>query len=245
MAVDGTGNVYVAEADSHAIRKLTPAGVVTTLAGAVQSPGSIDATGSAARFDHPWGVAVDGSGCLYIADTGNNTIRIGQAAGPPMILTQPQGQAVTSGSKVQFSVVASGVPAPTYQWYFNGSALGGATDSSLSLASASAANAGSYTVVVTNAMGSVTSDRAAITITSPSTPASSAGSGGGLIEAWFALALLALAAARCCIRAHPLSAETCGRSSTVASRGLAVAAPDRRCCASHAGLVAHLPPSRV
>jgi sugar lactone lactonase YvrE len=75
VAVDGSGNVYVADSGSHTIRKVTPAGVVTTLAGEPGSWGGADGTGSAARFDHPAGVAVDGSGNVYVADLGNHTIR--------------------------------------------------------------------------------------------------------------------------------------------------------------------------
>jgi hypothetical protein len=75
VAADGSGNVYVADADSHTIRKVTPAGVVTTLAGQAGSGGVADGTGSAARFYDPNGVAVDRSGNVYVADTGNNTIR--------------------------------------------------------------------------------------------------------------------------------------------------------------------------
>jgi sugar lactone lactonase YvrE len=75
VAVDGSGNVFVADTDNNTIRKVTPSGVVTTLAGSAGLPGSADGTGAAARFDGPQGVAVDGSGNVFVADTGNNAIR--------------------------------------------------------------------------------------------------------------------------------------------------------------------------
>ena len=81
IAVDSAGNVYVADTANHTIRKITPAGVVSTLAGLKGSQGSADGAGSAARFNLPYGVAVDAAGNVYVADTGNSTIRTITPAG--------------------------------------------------------------------------------------------------------------------------------------------------------------------
>src|SRR6185312_2081631 len=110
------------------------------------------------------GLVVDSAGAIYVADAGNHAIRKGQLAGSPVIATQPQSQTVAPGANVQFSVTAGGVPAPTYQWYFNGSVFQGATASTLSFASARSADAGDYTVVVTNQLGSVTSTKATLAV---------------------------------------------------------------------------------
>src|SRR5712691_9853340 len=75
VAVDKAGNVYVADTDNHALRKITPKGVVVTLAGSPGKSGSTDGLGSAARFYYPKGVAVDNDGNVYVADTANQTIR--------------------------------------------------------------------------------------------------------------------------------------------------------------------------
>ncbi|MGA2866577.1 MAG: immunoglobulin domain-containing protein [Verrucomicrobiota bacterium] len=253
LAVDSAGNVYVADSGNDTIRKVTAGGEVTTLAGLAGSSGSADSTASAARFALPEGLAVDSAGNVYVADTGNNTIRIGgvacpdaptidlavgpvgelrqldtspqtavawqwrlirdpaasaaalsaanvrnptfrpevadlyvfrlsatNAAGaicirtlaftavaaPPSITTPPLTQTAEMGSLAFFSVeVTNTVPGATYQWYFNGAnALGGATNSYLDLAKVQPAQAGAYTVVVTDSYGAVTSAPAVLSV---------------------------------------------------------------------------------
>lgn len=75
VTVDAAGNVYVVDRGNHAIRKVTPAGVVTTLAGALATSGRLDGVGSNARFASPYGITVDPVGNLYVGDTGNHAIR--------------------------------------------------------------------------------------------------------------------------------------------------------------------------
>lgn len=74
LAVDGSGNVYVADAGNNRIRKITPGGLVTTLAGD-GTPGNVDGPGAQARFDTPFGVAVDKDQNVYVADTWNAKLR--------------------------------------------------------------------------------------------------------------------------------------------------------------------------
>jgi hypothetical protein len=88
----------------------------------------------------------------------------GAAATASSITTQPTAQTVNAGAAVTFSVVASGTPTPTYQWRKDGTAIAGATSASLALTNVQTANAGSYTVVVTNSAGSVTSNAATLTV---------------------------------------------------------------------------------
>jgi sugar lactone lactonase YvrE len=78
LTVDTNGNVIVGDTSNQAIRKATPSGVVTTLAGQSGNPGSADGVGSVARFYQPAGVAVDSSGNLFVADMMNYTIRATQ-----------------------------------------------------------------------------------------------------------------------------------------------------------------------
>jgi pectate lyase len=84
----------------------------------------------------------------------------------PTITTQPASQTVAPGNSVTFNVAASGTAPLTYQWKFNGTAISGAMSASFTLASAQSANAGNYTVTVSNSVGSVTSAIAVLTVSS-------------------------------------------------------------------------------
>lgn len=77
VVVDGAGNLYVADGGNSVIRQLTLAtGAVTTLAGMAGVSGTANGAGAAARFRGPNGLALDGAGNLFVADTGNHVIRV-------------------------------------------------------------------------------------------------------------------------------------------------------------------------
>jgi len=80
LTVDKQGNIYVADRYNHRIRKITPSGTVSTLAGS-GIPGSADGIGTSATFNEPWALSADSSGNLYIADTKNYKIRKVSPAG--------------------------------------------------------------------------------------------------------------------------------------------------------------------
>lgn len=79
IAITTSGTIYVTEGNKNTIRKITPSGVVTTLAGSTQ--GFADGTGSAAQFYSPRGIAVAASGTIYVADSYNHRIRMITPAG--------------------------------------------------------------------------------------------------------------------------------------------------------------------
>jgi serine/threonine-protein kinase len=74
IAVDAAGNLFIADTYNNMIRKISTAGIVTTIAGK-KTKGSADGKGTSASFFHPAGINVDKDGNLFIADAGNNKIR--------------------------------------------------------------------------------------------------------------------------------------------------------------------------
>ncbi len=201
LALDRHGNLFMTDHLGYSLGQLQADGTIKVIAGQAYAPGHIDGIASVARFTGTAGMAVDAAGNLYVTSeaVGDNTVRKGQLGGAPVITTQPQSRSVTAGSNVQMAVVAAGDPTPTYQWYFNGTALAGATAASYTLTPAFAANAGEYTVAATNQFDSVTSNKATLTVTATPVPPASGGSGGGgggALSAWFLLALAATVAVR-------------------------------------------------
>lgn len=166
IALDADGNLFITDTQNHTIRRLAPDGQVTTIGGLADAPSGTDnGIGSAARFLSPYAVTVTSTGILYVADYLG--IRRGEPVRAPTISTQPTGLTVRDGTRATLAIVASGAPAPTYQWRLDGVAIPDATAATLILAPARAQNAGNYTVVVTNALGSLTSSVATLVVNSP------------------------------------------------------------------------------
>ena len=91
VAVDGTGNLYIADTSNHRIRRVDPSGTITTFAGTVGSGFSGDnGPAVAAQLRYPIGVTVDGLGNVHIADTENHRIRILTQASPLSTLQSPR-----------------------------------------------------------------------------------------------------------------------------------------------------------
>ncbi len=210
MAIDAKGDLVLTYSDDT-VRLIAAAGGDFIIGGVSGQSGVRDGDGQTARFYLPAAITTDAQNNVFITDNAGVTVRKGEFRGyNSSITSQPQSLSVVAGSNAQFSVTASGTPAPTYQWQFNGNAINGATGSTLSLTNVTTANAGSYTVVVTNPIGSVTSNAATLTVTAaPSNPpptggggssgggtSSGGGGGGGAPSLWFLLALFGAGAVR-------------------------------------------------
>ena len=121
-------------------------------------------------------IALDGSGNPldsnrdgipdYVEDAnGNGLVDPGETNWGLAILIQPQSQTVIQGSNATFNVTAGGITPLSYQWYFNGTNVSGATNTLLNLTNVTSGNSGNYYVVVTNSFGSITSQLAVLTVT--------------------------------------------------------------------------------
>jgi sugar lactone lactonase YvrE len=107
LAIDGSSNLFVSDRKNHTIRKITAAGVVTTLAGSPGIKGSADGA-AAARFYHPGGISLDAIGNLFVAEMCNDTIR---RVTPDGIVSTVAGRAAPGQIRLCNSAAAVGMPA--------------------------------------------------------------------------------------------------------------------------------------
>jgi DNA-binding beta-propeller fold protein YncE len=193
-------NLYVLDTGNSIIRKIAPATAnVTTLAGLAAAPGDADGEGTAARFKYPSGIAADASGKLYMADTGNHTLRSGVPPGKPVIEIQPGDQTLKPGETLLLSAAAAGHPPPLYQWYFNGNEIPGATDDTYMRSNLQASDNGLYAVKAYNTLGETMSIDARVTIANHN-DSPKGGGGGGSPGICFYLTLLLLLTVRSLLR---------------------------------------------
>ncbi len=120
---------------------------------------------------NPVSIVTGNDGNLYFLSRTNSAVYkiVYSGTTAPLITNQPQSITVTQGNQASFSVTATGSAPLTYQWRKNGADISGATGNVYTIATAVEADEGSYSVVVTNAAGSVTSNSATLTVNPPNT----------------------------------------------------------------------------
>lgn len=182
IAADEFGNLFVTE--NHqipnlpnggylggSIRKVTPEGIVSTIgggpAGGWAPCGGENGVGNASRFSTPTGIAVGRDGRIYVVDSLNNNIRLGTLNVPPSLTQQPAAARAVVGGSATLSVAVSSNQPVTYQWQKNGVNLANGTLATYAIHSAQLADAGSYSVVVSNAGGTLTSSAVQLTVGPP------------------------------------------------------------------------------
>ena len=181
VAVDGNGTVYVTDSTNNTIRKITPAGVVTTLAGLAGVSGSQDGTGGGASFNNPTGITVDSAGNLYVADTGNSTIR---AITPAGVVTTLAGLPTIAGLDDGTNAALFNQPRAL------------AIDASNNLFVVDTGNAAIRKVTLSGAVNTVALTAASAPAPAPTptptptptpapAPTPAASGGGGSVEGWF------------------------------------------------------------
>lgn len=174
LAVDASDNLFIADSGNSTVRKMVRSGSVgsvSTIAGAAGAAGTTDGSGAAARFNAPRGIALDGVGTIYVADTANQEIRQGVlgAAAAPSITTQPTDRTITSGETGSFFAMAGGNPSPGFQWQVS---TNGTTWSDLSEAPPYRGTRSSL-LVLENTPGSLSGRRYRVIVANPSGTATS------------------------------------------------------------------------
>ena len=167
LALAPDGNLIVADYYNHTIRQVTPTGLVTTLAGKRATRGRVDGAGTSATFSSPAGVVIDSAGNLYIADSLNNTIRKGTRAAAPAMQTPTRFVNVAVGATSVVTASVTGFPAPSYQWFRDGTSINGATAATLIVPNLSTTHTGTYTLTATNDYGAAVSPPILVNVVAP------------------------------------------------------------------------------
>ena len=163
LAFEASGALLVVDSLNHTLRRITPDGTVSTVAGAAKVPSWRDGRGADARFNWPTAIAIGPTGAIYVTDSYNHAVRVA-AGSPATLVTGPVSQSVKYGQSVTFSAsINASLSASAYQWTYNGQPIAGATSSGYTF-NTTLASAGAYAVTVTSAGGTATSAAAALTV---------------------------------------------------------------------------------
>lgn len=152
----GSGNYFQVGININAPAPITVYFDNFTITPASTAPAPTPVPGGASSPDVAV-TSISNAGPTFSASFAPYSATVISLSSAPQIVSQPNEQFTTVGGSATFSVTAAGASTLTYQWYFNGAPIDGATTSTYSISSAQASNAGTYTVTVTDSDGSITS----------------------------------------------------------------------------------------
>jgi sugar lactone lactonase YvrE len=151
ITIDSLNNLYVN--DESSIRKISPAGVVSLVAGSLTTQGYVDGPAADARFSAPWGLAINSAGVIYVTDTANHRIRVINPAGyvSPLTFTSSPlvGIATADSGFAGHTFTASpGTPAPAFTIVAGGLPLGLTLNSAIGILSGTPTTVGAHRFIV-------------------------------------------------------------------------------------------------
>jgi DNA-binding beta-propeller fold protein YncE len=160
IAVDNSNDVYVVDTENSRLEKFDSNGNYLTQWGSYGTNNG--------QLEYPEGIVVDSSGnFIYVADEGNHRIQVfanNATIVPPIITQQPTNQTILVGANVAFSVGVVGAEPFAYQWTFDNVAVSDATNAAFTLTNVNLSASGTYSVLVTNSLGSVLSSNVFLTV---------------------------------------------------------------------------------
>ena len=165
IVVDAAGNLFITEHSNYSVRRITPSGVVETVAG-TSIRGVAEGDGQKSRFSDLTGIGTDNQGHLYIVEGASNRVRKITVYAPPSLVTGLIDTAVGLGRTNSFSVEATGLGPFKYQWFKDDQPIPGATNT-LVIAKATTNDAGVYTVTVSNDFGAAPASSATLRVITP------------------------------------------------------------------------------
>jgi sugar lactone lactonase YvrE len=185
------GLLHVLDQTGHTLRRVSSKAEVRTVAGVAGVAGAANGIGPAVRMQGPRGVSADSAGNLFIADSGNHTLRRAFIPGLlPTVTLQPLSRTLRPEQAASFAVQARGPEPLIYQWRRNGQPIAGATSKTYAIPSVGSVHQGHYDVVVENPWGVTISAPAALVVTGQTSVLWATRIGGSSDDAALDLAVL-------------------------------------------------------
>ena len=155
VAVDGAGDVYIADTANNEVEKVAPSGTLSIFAGTGTSGHSTAGLATASELNQPGAVSVDGGGNVYIADSNNSVVE--EVGGPVLapVFTAASPPPLTNGVDYSYTFTASGNPAPTFAVSSGSLPAGLSLNGTTGALSGTAAGSGTFSVTASNSAGSV------------------------------------------------------------------------------------------